>query len=104
MAAAVIEKQEEKVEKEEEEGFKEKNPFPNSHKGLWKTWILRRLWCFQGPLEGEQRPSRRMGDEMERRAESKDVDGKQPMVVEHFGSFLGSCLCLETNDPRHGAV
>ena len=48
MAAAAIEKQEEKVEKEEEEGFKGKNAFPNSHKGLWKTWVLRRLWCFQG--------------------------------------------------------
>ena len=47
MAAAAIEKQEEKVE-EEEEGFKGKNAFLNTHKGLWKTWVLRRLWCFQG--------------------------------------------------------
>ena len=59
---------------------------------------------LSGSLEGKQRPSGRMGDEMERRAESKDVDGKQLMVVEHFCSFLGSCLCLETDDPRHGAI
>ena len=67
MAVAVIEKQEEKVEKEEEEGFEGKNPFPNSHKGSWKMWILKRLWHSQGMLEEKQRASRRMGDEMESR-------------------------------------
>ena len=38
------------------------------------------------------------------KAESRDVDGKQLMVVKRFCSFLGSCLWLETDDARHGAV
>ena len=104
MAAAAIEKQEEEVEKEEEEGFEGENPFPHSHKGSWKMWILKRLWHSEGTLEEKPRANRRMGDEMESRAESRDVDGKQLMVVKHFCSFLGSCLWLETDDARHGAV